>query len=88
MNTINDLFYIGKYLYCNRHQFVLWVQVDQTETRCNFQRFTIIHPSGQSIQSLEVTDEYSLSVWERRMEKRSVAGIKRKHKFVQNVSFI
>lgn len=45
-------------LYCNRPQFVLWVHVEQTETSSHMQRLTIIHPGGQSIHLLVVTEEY------------------------------
>lgn len=46
-----------KYLYCNWHHFVFWVQVEQTESSSHMQRFTITDSSWYSIHLLLVIEE-------------------------------
>ena len=50
--------WILQYLYCNWHQFVFWVHVEQTETSSHVQRFTIIGCRGNSIHLLLVIKEH------------------------------
>lgn len=63
-----------KYLYCNWHQFVLWVHVEQTQASCHMQRVTIMYPGGYSIHDLLVTDEDISFLSKQRKEAQKLTG--------------